>query len=218
MISDVTSAPVNLFKATQKIATAEAQAKRTQGNGVESQQESSDRVTLGAEQSESVTYSKPLDAGQQITAKFQVLQQIVATISMDQGAAGSIGAGAGSESINDQMARVFEKLGLSTSIDVGGGKTADLKSMTANDAQALIADNGYWGVEQTSSRIVDFAVGQFGNDPSKMDQIKESLMKGFNMAKEAFGGQLPDISQKTLDAVMSKLEKQEERGNAAAVR
>ena len=215
MISDVTSAPVNLFKTTQKIDSAEAHAKRTQGNGVESQQETSDKVTLGAGQGESVTYSKPLDAGQQITIKFQMLQQIVATISLDQGVAGSIGAG--SESINDQMARVFEKLGLPTSIDIGDGKTADLKSMTANDAQALIADNGYWGVEQTSSRIVDFAVGQFGNDPSKMEQIKESIMKGFNMAKEAFGGQLPDISQKTFDAVMGKLDKQVESVNAAAV-
>jgi predicted Zn-dependent protease with MMP-like domain len=104
------------------------------------------------------------------------------------------------------MVQLFEKLGLSTSIDIGDGKTADLQSMTVEDAQNLIADNGYWGVEQTSSRIADFAVSQIGNDPSKLDKIKEAIMNGFNSAKEAFGGQLPDISQKTIDAVMNKLD------------
>ena len=206
MIRDVTGAPVDLFKATRKSDKAETQEKSTQGGGVESQKVTSDRVTLGAGESQAVTYSKPMNAGQQVTIKFQMLQQLVTTLTMDQGAASAIGAGADSKSANDQMAQIFKKLGLSTSIDVGGGKTADLQSMTAEDAKALIADNGYWGVDQTSSRIVDSVAGQIGNDPSKLDQIKESIMNGFNSAKEAFGGQLPDISQKTIDAVMSKLD------------
>ena len=79
--------------------------------------------------------------------------------------------------------------------------------MTPEDAQKLVADDGYWGVDKTSSRIVDFAMAQIGNDPSKLGKVKDAIMKGFDEAKQAFGGQLPDISQKTIDAVMSKLDK-----------
>jgi len=206
MIRDVTGAPVDPFKATRKSDKAEIQEKSTQGGSVESRKETSDKVTLGAGESQAVTYSKPLAAVSEITIKYLLLQQLVTTFTLDQGAAGAVGAGADSKSANDQMAQLFKKLGLSTSIDVGGGKTTDLQSMTAEDAKTLIADNGYWGVDQTSSRIVDFVAGQIGNDPSKLEKIKESIMNGFNSAKEAFGGQLPDISQKTIDAVMNKLD------------
>lgn len=206
MIRDVTGTPVDPFKATHKSDKAEIQEKSTQGSSVESQKETSDKVTLGGGESQVVTYSKPLAAVNEITIKYLLLQQLVTTLTLDQGAAGAVGAGADSKSTNDQMAQLFKKLGLSTSIDVGGGKTVDLQSMTAEDAKALIADNGYWGVDQTSSRIVDFVAGQIGNDSSKLDKIKESIMNGFNSAKEGFGGQLPDISQKTIDAVMNKLD------------
>jgi hypothetical protein len=194
------------FEKTHKSDNVEIREKSTQGGNVESRKETGDRVTLGAEEGQALTYTKPLAAVQQITIKYLLLQQLVTTFTMDQGAAGAISSNDGSKSANDLMVQLFKKLGLSTSIDIGDGKTADLQSMTVEDAQNLIADNGYWGVEQTSSRIADFAIGQIGNDPSKLDKIKEAIMNGFNSAKEAFGGQLPDISQKTIDAVMSKLD------------
>lgn len=202
----VTSSPVDLFKTTHKSDKVEIREKSTQSRNVKSQKIPGEKVTLDSGESQTVTYSRPLDAGQRITIKFQMLQQLVATLSIDQGAAGAISDSAGGKSANDLMVQLFKKLGLSTSIDVGSGKTADLQSMTADDAQKLVADNGYWGVDQTSSRIVDFAISQIGNDTSKLDKIKEVIMKGFNSAKEAFGGQLPEISQKTIDAVMSKLD------------
>lgn len=201
----VTSAPVNLFKTTHKSDKLEIREKSTQSGDVKSQKVTREQVTLDSGENQTVTYSKPLDAGQRITIKFQMLQQLVTNLTRDQGAAGAISDGAGSKSANDLMVQLFKKMGLSTSIDVGGSKTADLQSMTAEDAQKLVADNGYWGVDQTSSRIVDSAISQIGNDPSKLDKIKEVIMNGFNSAKEAFGGQLPDISQKTIDAVMNKL-------------
>ncbi|MDO8959322.1 MAG: hypothetical protein Q7U85_06285 [Rhodocyclaceae bacterium] len=206
MIRNVTSAPIDRFETTHKSDKVEIREKSTQGSHVESRKETGDWVTLGAEESQALTYTKPLAAVHEITIKYLLLQQLVTTLTIDQGAAGAISGNDGSKSTNDLMVQLFEKLGLSTSIDIGDGKTADLQSMTVEDAQNLIADNGYWGVEQTSSRIVDFAVGQIGNDPSKLDKIREAIMNGFNSAKEAFGGQLPDISQKTIDAVMSKLD------------
>ena len=40
---------------------------------------------------------------------------------------------------------------------------------TQKQAQADIAEDGYWGVEQTSDRILDFAKALSGNDPEKAD-------------------------------------------------
>ncbi len=207
MINNVTNSPTDHFKATHKSDRAEVLDKKTQENSVELQKDTGEKVTLGSGKDEGVTYNKRLDASQQITIKFQMLQQLVSSLTVNQGAADAIVDGSKSQSANDRVTQIYTKLGLSTSIDVGGGKTADLQSMTPDEAEKLIADDGYWGVEQTSNRIVDFATAQIGNDPSRLDKIKEAVMQGFNEAKKAFGGQLPDISQKTIDAVMSKLDK-----------
>ena len=78
---------------------------------------------------------------------------------------------------------------------------------TKAQAQADIAEDGYWGVNQTSDRIIDFATALTGGDPDKIEEMREAFKKGFEMAKKTWGGELPDISQKTYDAVMEKFDK-----------
>jgi hypothetical protein len=95
--------------------------------------------------------------------------------------------------------------GATTTIDAGGG-LIDLASLSPAEAQVLIADDGYFGVEQTSERIVDFAINAFGNDPGKLQQMIDAIDKGFKEAQQAFGGALPEISQKTYEAIMEKLD------------
>ncbi|EOS22720.1 hypothetical protein C806_03332 [Lachnospiraceae bacterium 3-1] len=73
-------------------------------------------------------------------------------------------------------------------------------------AQADIADDGYWGVEQTSDRIVEFAKALTGGDASKMEEMKAAFEKGFKAATGAWGSKLPDISNRTYDAVMKKFD------------
>lgn len=77
---------------------------------------------------------------------------------------------------------------------------------TAEAAQAEIAEDGYWGVEQTSDRIFSFAEALTGGDPEKMEEMREAFIKGFKQATGAWGRDLPDISQKTYDAVMEKFD------------
>ncbi len=77
---------------------------------------------------------------------------------------------------------------------------------TKAQAQADIAEDGYWGVEQTSQRIIDFATALTGGDPSKVDDMREAFKKGYAMAEEKWGGELPEISKKTYDAVMKKFD------------
>lgn len=74
-------------------------------------------------------------------------------------------------------------------------------------AQADIAEDGYWGVEQTSDRIIDFANALTGGDPDKIEDMREAFKKGYAQAEKTWGDKLPEISKKTYDAVMAKFDK-----------
>ncbi|MBD5514561.1 MAG: hypothetical protein HDR06_07865 [Lachnospiraceae bacterium] len=91
------------------------------------------------------------------------------------------------------------------SILASGDFTVD--AATKAQAEKDIAEDGYWGVEQTSDRIIDFATALTGGDPSKIEEMREAFKKGYKQAEKTWGGQLPDISQRTYDAVMEKFDK-----------
>ena len=86
-----------------------------------------------------------------------------------------------------------------------GNFTVD--EQTQKQAQADIAEDGYWGVEQTSDRILDFAKALSGNDPEKADLLIDAFKKGFEDATKSWGKDLPDISKRTYDAVLDKFDK-----------
>jgi hypothetical protein len=100
---------------------------------------------------------------------------------------------------------IFKEQGIDFKIATGDAEI-DLSTLTPEDAQDLIADDGYFGVDKTSQRIFDLAVGIAGGDPGRVDAIREGVDKGFQEALGAFGGWLPDISYDTYDAVMKKLD------------
>ncbi len=77
---------------------------------------------------------------------------------------------------------------------------------TKAQAQADIAEDGYWGVEQTSDRILDFAKALTGGDPSKIEEMRDAFKKGFEQATQTWGDKLPEISQKTYEATMAKFD------------
>lgn len=91
-------------------------------------------------------------------------------------------------------------------------KLADLfKNMTADpatiaQAQKDIAEDGYWGVEQTSDRLVSMAQALSGGDPEKADEMIAAMKKGFEQATEAWGEDLPDICKNTIDSAVKKME------------
>ncbi len=78
---------------------------------------------------------------------------------------------------------------------------------TKAQAQADIAEDGYWGVNQTSDRIIEFANALTGGDPSKIEKMRDAFKKGYAMAEKTWGGNLPEISKRTYDAVMEKFDK-----------
>jgi hypothetical protein len=71
----------------------------------------------------------------------------------------------------------------------------------------------YWNAENTSQRIVDFALSFYslfeGSSDEYLEKIKEAVTDGFNQAKEILGS-LPepvaDLMNSTFDMVMDKLD------------
>ncbi|MCR5255591.1 MAG: hypothetical protein K6D96_06625 [Acetatifactor sp.] len=78
---------------------------------------------------------------------------------------------------------------------------------TRAQAQKDISEDGFWGVKQTSDRILQFATAITGGDPGKIQEMYDAFKKGFDQAKKAWGGELPEISGKTFDAVTEKFKK-----------
>lgn len=74
------------------------------------------------------------------------------------------------------------------------------------EASEAISEDGYWGVEQTSQRIFDFALALSGGDEDKMEDMLKAFEKGFKEATKSWGSELPEISQKTREAVYEKFE------------
>ena len=84
--------------------------------------------------------------------------------------------------------------------------TITVDEATAKQAQEDISEDGYWGVKQTSERILDFAKALTGGDSGKVEDIRKAIEKGFSEAAKLWGDKLPEISQKTHDAVMKGLD------------
>jgi len=85
-----------------------------------------------------------------------------------------------------------------------GNYTVD--AATQKKAQEDISEDGYWGVKQTSDRIVSFATALAGNDSKQLEKMRDAFLKGYKQAEKTWGGKLPDISQKTYDAVLEKFD------------
>jgi hypothetical protein len=147
-----------------------------------------DRVTLTQQTEVSETYSRSAITRQEITGDgFDLLRGLVANLLREQG-------------IDYKVANAIEEI--------------DISQLRPEEAQALIADDGYFGVAQTSDRIADFAIALAGGGPSRLAVIKEAVEQGFNEASDALGGWLPDISFQTHDAVMEKLDAWAQQGAA----
>lgn len=121
---------------------------------------------------------------------------------------------ADAEARTAQMRSLVEKMMMKQGQTVNGSMdylmalkngTVKVDAATRKQAQDDISEDGYWGVKQTSDRLVSFAKALTGGDPSKADEMMKAVEKGFKQAAKAWGGDLPDICQKTLEATREKM-------------
>ena len=73
-------------------------------------------------------------------------------------------------------------------------------------AQELISEDGFFGVKQTTDRIMGFAKALVGEGASEkqIEAMRAAVQKGFDEVAKMFGGfdKLPQVSKDTYDAIM----------------
>lgn len=92
-------------------------------------------------------------------------------------------------------------------------------SMSQNELNELIGENGFFGIENTANRIADFVINGAGDNLEKLQQGFEGMKRGFEEAERMWGGSLPKISQDTIDKAIEKVSARIEElgGNAVSI-
>lgn len=117
---------------------------------------------------------------------------------------------ADTQSRTDQLTSIVSKMLEKQGVAIGtaddmwkilAGGNFKVDAATKAQAQADIAEDGYWGVKQTSQRIFDFAMALSGGDKDTMEKMRSAFEKGFKQATATWGKELPSISQDTYNAV-----------------
>jgi hypothetical protein len=99
--------------------------------------------------------------------------------------------------VNDQFQKDYEEFqSFLSSIGYDGKPIAELSQ---DEASALVADDGFFGIDQTAERIANFVIQGSGGDEDMMRAGREGILQGFKDAEEMWGGKLPDISYKTIE-------------------
>ena len=186
-ISNVTTATsTNTTSALAKKVAEEAQVNnttKTEETGVVYEKNTDNEKVTSTKDNKAIIAKLKADA----EARTSQLRSIVEQLITKQGTAFG-------KATDDEMWKFLAKGEFTVSADVKA------------QAEADIAEDGYWGVEQTSNRILDFAKALAGNDPDKAEEMLEAFKEGFKQATKAWGDELPEISQKTYDAVQEKFE------------
>lgn len=194
MINQVTSSQYSIAASTTASTNQSADQK---SNSLSQADQSSkvDTIEIGTKQETSVTYSNM--ANKKLSADdIEALQEE---------------ANKATENLRNLVEEMILKQNKNykTSTEDSTGVSLEDLGFTTEDvetAQEAISEDGEYGVEAVSDRLVDFAIAVSGGDKSKLSELVSAIDEGFSQAKDALGGELPDISQQTYDATMKKLD------------
>ena len=82
-----------------------------------------------------------------------------------------------------------------------------IAELSQSEAAELVSEDGLFGIKQTSERIANFVINGSGGDEERMRAGREGMLLGFKQAEQMWGGELPEISQKTMQAAIEMVDK-----------
>ena len=130
------------------------------------------------------------------------IQSIATTTSTVQGAGQSL----------DKVKELLSKLDVSKT----GYSGKAIHDKTPYEANVFVADDGFFGVSQSSKRLSDFVLAGGGDDVEKLKAGREGMLKGFKDAEQIWGEKLPDIAYQTIQKATETIDKKiEELGGKA---
>ncbi len=82
-----------------------------------------------------------------------------------------------------------------------------IAELSQSEAAELVSEDGLFGIKQTSERIANFVINGSNGDEDRMRAGREGMLQGFKEAEAMWGGKLPEISQKTMEAAIEMVDK-----------
>lgn len=77
---------------------------------------------------------------------------------------------------------------------------------TPDEARALISDEGFYGIPKTAERMAQFVIRGGGDDEALLQAGRAGILKGYEEAQKLWGGELPEMAQKTLEEALNQID------------
>lgn len=157
--------------------------------------------TLGENEKESADFKEKIKSGEISGKTLSQAYLVEYSQSVESYSSGNLEAQSAPFDIN-KVKDILKSIDF-TAIGYTGKPIADMKP---EEAKALVSEEGFFGVSQTSNRLADFVLSGGGDNVDKLKAGREGIVRGFNEAEKVWGGKLPDISYETLDKALAKID------------
>lgn len=190
---------INLTMSAQQSVLGKKDDKNT-NNALNSSAQDAQNTSSTSE--ESIEQLKSL-GGKGITQAYMAsfMQQSFSLTFSNSGAQGAL------EFLNSGASDIAKATQILSNVDFAaiGYEGKSPLSMNGDELNALIGENGFFGLENTASRIADFVIQGAGEDLDKLKSGFEGMKQGFAEAEKLWGGKLPQLSQDTIDKAIEKV-------------
>lgn len=82
-----------------------------------------------------------------------------------------------------------------------------ITELTQDEAEALVSEDGFFGVDKTAQRSIDFVFSFAGDDIELLKEGRKGMVEGFNQAEKLWGEKLPDIAYETQEKILETIDK-----------
>jgi len=111
----------------------------------------------------------------------------------------------GFSSLDDSFKKQYEEF--KSFLQEIGYSGKPIAQLSKEEAAELVSEDGFFGIEKTSQRIADFVINGAAGDEDRFRAGREGMIQGFKEAEEMWGGELPEISQKTMAKAIELVDK-----------
>ncbi|EJX6176719.1 hypothetical protein OED32_001104 [Campylobacter coli] len=190
---------INTFSNVASMAQAQVSNKKADGNATEN---TKDTNVQSANSNQDILDKLNALGGKGISQIYlvQFQQQTMSTVLNTSNAQAGINDLLGGNDLNSVKSMLsdidFASLGYN-------GKNP--LTMNTDEFNQLISEEGFFGIDNTANRIADFVIKGAGNDVEKLKKGLEGIKQGFEQAEKIWGGELPQISQDTIEATIKKV-------------
>lgn len=112
--------------------------------------------------------------------------------------------------ISDMLGQQAQAKGMDFMFGSSNPSLSEITQADIDEAKASIEGDGFWSVNSVATRIMDMAKLLANGDSSKLETLKDAVIKGFGGAVSMFGvdslDDMPQITRDTYTEVMKRFD------------